>query len=99
MRRSALCVAMGWQRSGSASPTSSGKKEKTNLTNIFFGLTRFVSTKIALLMASIALLVMLASCGTQPAGTEATNPASFTHNGKIAFASYDNRVGDSEIFV
>ena len=69
------------------------------MTNIFFGLTRFVSTKLALLMASIALLVILASCGTQPAGTEATKPASFTHNGKIASARDDNRVGDYEMFV
>jgi Tol biopolymer transport system component len=67
---------------------------------IFFGLARLVSAKMALLAASIAFLVMLASCGTQPAGTgPTTKPASSSHNGKIAFVRWDNRVGKFDIFV
>jgi Tol biopolymer transport system component len=73
--------------------------ENTNLTNIFFGLARLVNAKMALPMASIALLVVLASCATQPGGTEANKPAALTHNGKIASARDNNRVGDFEMFV
>jgi len=66
---------------------------------IFFRLARLVNAKMALLVASIAFLVMLASCGTKPSGTEPTKQTSSSPNGKIAFARVDNRVGQYEIFV
>lgn len=52
-----------------------------------------------LLVASITLAVVLASCATQRTGTGPTKPASHANNGKIAFSRLDNRVGESDIFV
>jgi Tol biopolymer transport system component len=66
---------------------------------VFFGLVRLVDAKMALLVASIAFLAMLTSCGTQPAGSGPTKPASSNHNGKIAFTGVDSREGRLEIFV
>ena len=67
---------------------------------ILFGLARLANAKIALLGASIAILVTLASCGALPGGTGPTTKLrSSSHNGKIAFARWDNRVGHAYVFV
>jgi TolB protein len=66
---------------------------------IFSRVKRLATAKIILLVASLALVVMLASCDAQKAGTGSTKPASTGHNGKIAFAKLDNQVGEFDIFV
>lgn len=66
---------------------------------VFIGLARLVNAKMALLVTSSAFLAMLTSCGTQPAGSGPTKPASSSHNGKIAFTGVDTREGHLEIFV
>jgi Tol biopolymer transport system component len=66
---------------------------------IFSRVKRLATAKIILLVASLALVVMLASCDAQKAGTGPTKPASTSHNGKIAFAKLDNQVGEFDIFV
>jgi len=75
------------------------RKEKKMNKRIFSRVKRLATGKIILLVASLALVVMLASCDAQKAGTGPTKPASTSHNGKIAFTRVDNRVGESEIFV
>lgn len=65
-----------------------------------FGKRRLGTGKIVLLVASIALAVVLASCAAQNAGTGATTkPATDAQNGKIAFSRLDSRDGQSDIFV
>src|SRR5215213_2915255 len=66
---------------------------------IFCRVKRLATGKVILLVASLALVVMLASCAAQKGGTGRTKPASFSHNGKIAFARLDNQVGEFDIFV
>ena len=63
------------------------------------GLARLVNAKMALLVATIAFMAILTSCGTQPAGSGPTKPASSSHNGKIAYTGVDSREGLLEIFV
>ena len=52
----------------------------------FCGVRWLFNAKTALLvLATMASVVMLASCGARPAGTGSTKPTSSNHNGKIAF--------------
>ena len=52
-----------------------------------------------LLAKAVEAVVVLTGCAGQEDGTAPTKPASTSHNGKIAFARLDNRVGEFAIFV
>lgn len=67
---------------------------------ILFVEKRLGTGNIVLLVASIALAVVFASCSAQQAGTGSTNkPDPHTQNGKIAVSRLDNRDGQSDIYV
>jgi Tol biopolymer transport system component len=66
---------------------------------IFSRVKRLATGKILLLVASIGLAVVLASCAAQKGGTGPTKPASTSDNGNIAFVRLDNRGGEFDIFV
>ena len=66
---------------------------------IFSRVKRLATGKSMLLVASTALVVVLASCAAQKGGTGPAKPASTSPNGKIAFARLDNQVGEFDIFM